>query len=149
MITTKNLTRNLDFAKIDELLRFALEGKLEQEVIIGVVEQDRILDRLSTEDFQLLALTYQSGLPHVYQLIIRSTAGRSLEEIVFHESVHLRQYESGRLKVDPSTGRCTWDGQEYKASYPYRSRPWEIEAFREQDKLQKAWRAAKRKERRR
>jgi hypothetical protein len=109
-----------------------------------VIEQDRTLDRLSNDDYELQALLYKSGLAHVYSLIIRSGA-RQLDTIVFHESVHLLQYESGKLDVDPITGWAKWNGEHYDAKTPYRARPWEKEAFRGQDMLQKAWRQAKRK----
>lgn len=144
MLTIRNLTRTLDFAKIEELLRFALDGK-RCDAVIMVIEQDRTLDRLSNDDYELQALLYKSGLAHVYSLIIRSrTSARKLEEIIFHESVHLLQYESGRLDVDPITGWAKWEGQHYDARTPYRNRPWEKEAFRGQDTLMKAWRQAKR-----
>ena len=141
MLTLRNLTRTLDFAKIDELLRFALDGRLSADVIVMVIEQDRTLDRLSNDDYELQALLYKSGLAHVYSLIIRSgTTPRKLEAIVFHESVHLMQYESGRLDVDPITGWAKWEGAHYDAKTPYRSRPWEKEAFSGQDALVKRYR---------
>lgn len=144
MLTLRNLTRTLDFATIDELLRFSTNGKLHGDVVVMVIEQDRTLDRLSNDDYELQALLYKSGLAHVYSLIIRSGA-RQLDTIVFHESVHLLQYESGKLDVDPITGWAKWNGEHYDAKTPYRARPWEKEAFRGQDLLQKAWRQAKRK----
>ena len=140
MLTLRNLTRTFDFAKIEELLRFALDGK-PCDAVIMVIEQDRTLDRLSNDDYELHALLYKSGLAHVYSLIIRSrTSARDLESIIFHESVHLLQYESGRLDVDPITGWAKWDGQHYDNRTPYRSRPWEKEAFRGQDALIKKYR---------
>jgi hypothetical protein len=146
MLTLRNLTRTLDFARIDELMHFALDGKLHGDVVVMVIEQDRTLDRLSNDDYELQALLYKSGLAHVYSLIIRSrTSARDLESIIFHESVHLLQYESGKLDVDPITGWAKWNGEHYDAKTPYRARPWEKEAFRGQDMLQKAWRQAKRK----
>lgn len=144
MLTLRNLTRTLDFARIDELMHFALDGKLHGDVVVMVIEQDRTLDRLSNDDYELQALLYKSGLAHVYSLIIRSGA-RQLDAIAFHESVHLLQYESGKLDVDPITGWAKWEGKHYDAKTPYRARPWEKEAFRGQDLLQKAWRQAKRK----
>lgn len=141
MLTIRNLTRTLDFAKIEELLRFALDGKPVGDIVVMVIEQDRTLDRLSNDDYELQALLYKSGLAHVYSLIIRSrTSARELESIIFHESVHLLQYESGRLDVDPITGWAKWDGQHYSNKTPYRDRPWEKEAFRGQDALIKKYR---------
>lgn len=139
MLTLRNLTRTLNFAKIDELMHFALDGKLHGDVVVMVIEQDRTLDRLSNDDYELQALLYKSGLAHVYSLIIRSGA-RQLENIIFHESVHLLQYESGRLDVDPITGWAKWDCQHYSNKTPYRDRPWEKEAFRGQDALIKKYR---------
>lgn len=147
MLTINILVRNHDAGVIVEMLHFALDGKLENDTVVNVIEQDRVLDRLSTPDFELLALTYPAGLPHTYSLVIRTTA-TDIERIVFHEAIHLQQYESGRLKLNTLTGRAEWEGVLFSARFPYRSRPWEKEAFRGQDILFKAWRAA-RKERRR
>lgn len=144
MITLRNLTRTLDFAKINELMHFAINDKLRGDVVVMVVEQDRTLDRLSNEDYELQALLHKTGLAHEYTLIIRSHT-RRLEDVIFHESVHLLQYESGRLDIDPITGWAKWEGRIFDARTPYRARPWEKEAFKGQDLLQKEWRRSKRK----
>ena len=141
----KNLTRTLDFDRIAELLRFA-EGDRGRSFVVTVIEHDGILDRLSNDDFTLDALTYPTGLSHVYTLVIRKNV-KHLEEIVFHEAAHIRQYEDGRLSFDPITGWAKWKGELYCSQTPYKERPWEKEAFRVQDTLCKAWRDKNRKKR--
>lgn len=142
MLTTKNLTCTLNFAKIDKLLHFALDNLLNNNVEIIIIEQDKTLDKLSNADYELQALLYKSVLPHVYSLIIRSNA-RDLTSIVFHESVHLRQYESGRLDINPITGDTKWENKNYDAKVPYMDRPWEKEAFKEQGNIFRMWRNCK------
>ncbi len=142
MLNIQNLTKTVDFDLISRAMHFALDGKLQQRTLVNVIEQDRTLDRLSNDDYELQALLYQSGLAHVYSLIIRSGTKRP-ETIIFHESVHLLQYESGRLSIDPVTGWVKWEGAHFDAKTPYRARPWEKEAFQGQDLLQKAWRNEK------
>lgn len=139
MLTVKNISKTLDFAKISDLLHFALDGKLEHDVVVNIIEYDHILDRLSTPDFELKAITYPTNIDHNYSLIIRRGASR-LEEIVLHESIHLTQYEAGQLKFNVQSGRCEWDGVSFSASFPYEARPWEKEAFRGQYDLLAAWR---------
>ena len=63
----------------------------------------------------------------------RYTAIKSLS----HELIHLRQYSSGKLRVIGS-GVVIWEGKEINVlDIPYNDRPWEIEAFKEQNDLEK------------
>ena len=140
MINIKNISKTLDFAKISDLLHFALDEKV-SGVTINVIEFNSILDRLSTPDYTFDALTYPTNMEHTYSLVIRSKAS-NLERIVFHESIHLLQYEAGRLKFNTQNGRCEWDGVTFSASFPYDARPWEKEAFKGQDELMHEWKKA-------
>ena len=141
MLTVKNLSSLRDSAKIEELLHFALDSRIVNDVTVCLIERDSTLDRLAIKDYELQALLYQYTMPHTYALIIRSNPCESVEYIVFHESIHLLQYESGRLDVNVRSGKCVWEGKEFPASYPYMDRPWEKEAFKKQPALTKEWRA--------
>ena len=129
MLTVKNLSKLRTGAKVEELLHFALDTRLANDVTICLLERDALLDKLAVKDYELQAILYQYQMPHTYALIIRSNPCESIEYIVFHECIHLTQYESGRLEVNIDSGKCTWCGEEFDAAYPYMDRPWEKEAF--------------------
>lgn len=62
----------------------------------------------------------------------RTTAIKSLA----HELIHLKQYDSGRLRVIGS-GVVIWDGKEMNVlDVLYNDRPWEKEAFQGQTDLE-------------
>ena len=141
MLTLRNLTRTLDFAKIDELLRFALV-ELTGDITVNVIERDRTLDLFSNDDYELQAMLYPT-MSGVYSLFVRSRLASSLEATILHETVHLQQFESGRLVISDDKKSYVWCGARYGPSCPYEQRPWEIEAFRRQGALLKAYRRAK------
>ena len=143
MIAINNLTKKMDFGRAEELLRFALSDHPLVDVTLNVTESDKTLDRLSAPGYELQALIYPTVLPHSYNLIVRTRPDTSLEVLMFHESVHLCQFESGKLGVDMKSGKYTWNGEEYPADFPYLSRPWEKEAIKGQAALSKEWKAIK------
>lgn len=54
--------------------------------------------------------------------------------VISHELIHLKQYHDGRLKILP--GICLWNGAMFDVNMvSYENRPWEIEAFSEQNDL--------------
>jgi predicted metallopeptidase len=58
-------------------------------------------------------------------------------KIISHELIHLEQYDSGRLRVI-GNGVVIWEGKEINVlDIPYNDRPWEVEAFKRQDDLEK------------
>ena len=128
-------------SEVSEILRFAL-GKLGvDDITVVVVNNDRLLDRLAGGgDVTYDALVTETGLERQYLLMLRERLSASLLSVLCHESVHISQYVSGRLKLDSKTGVCTWMGRIYPADYDYRRRPWEAEAFRLQDKLAREYR---------
>lgn len=88
------------------------------ECKIIVTYNNKLLDKLSSEDIQLDALLNQTALPHTYNLILRTTC--NLSTVICHEMIHLQQYESGRLKLgDP----IIFDGKEYDKKLDYNERP--------------------------
>jgi hypothetical protein len=52
--------------------------------------------------------------------------------VMSHEFLHIKQYDSQRLKLI-ETGKVVWLGDTIDVvTIDYNSRPWEIEAFKEQ-----------------
>jgi hypothetical protein len=54
-----------------------------------------------------------------------------------HESVHLSQIRSGRLRITGDTKGCgiEWMGKPRSVKESYTDVPWEVEAFAKQDRL--------------
>ncbi len=126
---------------MSEILRFALGRLGVDDITVVVVNNDRLLDRLAGGgDVTYDALVTETALDRQFLLTLREHLTVSLTSALCHESVHISQYVSGRLKLDPKTGVCTWMGRTYPADYDYRRRPWEAEAFRLQGKLAREYR---------
>lgn len=143
MLTISNLTKITKFDEIEQLLQWLANrlGITSGEVVL--VHNDKILDKFSTNDFKIDALLYEMPLDNQYQLIIRSK-GVNVETILCHEMVHMSQYMRGDLKLDMNKKEFTWKGRKYENTYPYDSRPWEIEAFNMQGKLFREYKRYKR-----
>ena len=62
-----------------------------------------------------------------------SVSRRRMLETVCHEMVHIQQFATGRLH-EISRG-TKWEGKLYKNEPDYWDRPWEIEAYAEQEKM--------------
>lgn len=128
-------------SEVSEILRFALGRLGVDDITVVVVNNDRLLDRLTGGgDVTYDALVSETSLEGQYLLMLRERMTASLLSVLCHESVHISQYVSGRLKLDSKTGVCTWMGRMYPADYDYHLRPWEAEAFRLQDKLAREYR---------
>lgn len=109
-----------------------------KDIHIIVQYNNSILDRLSTENCQLMALLDKSLIPHTYNLLLRSNVS-NLSTIICHEMKHLDQYEKGDLEIKKRESGLTfiYKGQEYDSSMDYFSRPWEKEAIKSQSFLWK------------
>lgn len=126
---------------MSDILRFALGRLGVDDITVVVVNNDRLLDRLAGGgDVTYDALVTETALERQYLLTLRERLTVSLAGVLCHESVHISQYVSGRLRLDSKTGVCTWMGRTYPADYEYRRRPWESEAFRLQSKLAREYR---------
>lgn len=100
---------------------------------IIVTLNPKLLDNVSTKDYNIDALLYKSNLPNTYNLILRST--ENIINIICHEMIHFNQYETGKLIVEKD--KFIWLDKEYKSDLEYMKRPWEIEAFSNQYKIYK------------
>lgn len=77
------------------------------------------------------------GVNDQYIIYINELSRTTSTKIMSHELIHLEQYDSGRLRVIGS-GLIIWEGKEMNVlDMPYNERPWEKEAFRRQDDLEK------------
>lgn len=77
------------------------------------------------------------GANDQYIIYINELSRITSTKIISHELIHLEQYDSGRLRVIES-GVVLWEGKEMNVlDIPYNERPWEKEAFRRQDDLEK------------
>ncbi len=142
MIRIDDKTNGLYRCEIAEVLAHAISKLGVSDADVTVYVNTRVLDNLSNADTELQALTYEAA-PGKFVLFLRERLSLGTQLVLCHEAVHLAQYISGRLKYNHKTGVCTWNGQSYAADYPYRSRPWEIEAFAKQGKLLKDYRKTK------
>lgn len=77
------------------------------------------------------------GANDQYIIYINEMSRTTSTKIISHELIHLEQYDSNRLRVI-GNGVVIWEGKEIDVlSIPYNDRPWEREAFRRQDDLEK------------
>jgi predicted metallopeptidase len=77
------------------------------------------------------------GAKDQYIIYINKMSRTTSTKIISHELIHLEQYDSGRLRVI-GNGVVIWEGKEINVlDIPYNDRPWEREAFKRQDDLEK------------
>jgi hypothetical protein len=77
------------------------------------------------------------GAKDQYIIYINKMSKTTSTKIISHELIHLEQYDSDRLRVI-GNGVVMWEGREINVlDIPYNDRPWEKEAFKRQDDLEK------------
>ena len=77
------------------------------------------------------------GADDQYIIYINEMSRTTSTKIISHELIHLEQYDSNRLRV-VGNGVVIWEGKEMNVlDIPYNDRPWEREAFKRQDDLEK------------
>jgi predicted metallopeptidase len=77
------------------------------------------------------------GTNDQYIIYINNMSRTTSTKIISHELIHLEQYDSNRLRVI-GNGVVIWEGKEINVlDIPYNDRPWEKEAFKRQDDLEK------------
>lgn len=139
MINVNNTIQNKKWDYVD-MTKFLLSQELHiDNILLNIVENTKILDKLSPEDIEYQAILVKMA-SHVYTLYARK--GALSPTTLCHELKHLEQYELKKLELLKSKG-YKWLGKEYPASYPYDKRPWEIEAFGAQSKLFRAYKKFK------
>lgn len=82
---------------------------------------------------RILGLTTEIG-DNVYLIQLNSQYGlRQLQRTLFHELVHVYQFERNMLETGP--GLVWWEGNIYTWLIPWAYRPWEIHAEHLTDEL--------------
>lgn len=88
-----------------------------------------------TGGMDLKATVFESGGTY-FIYVNKSVSKSNAIEVIAHEIIHLEQFWSGRLIVLNKSGLVNWEGEQFETlQIDYNSRPWEIEAFREDGEL--------------
>lgn len=114
-------TRNIDIGLLDDVIVLAFEH-LDFECHITLIF------RKLTGKIKFGYCDYQDD--EIEIVISSSLRTDEIVRTLFHEIVHAKQFLDGRLCTD---GGYTWMGETY--DLPYNQRPWEIEAFTEEQKM--------------
>ena len=131
-----NSTKKFD---VEELLNYLAQVlEISEEAELTLMYNDNLLKQLSKGDIEYSALL-QNPISNKYVLFVKSDVG-GLQIIICHEMVHLKQYDSGKLKMSPDYKTVWWNGEKFDATLDYIEREWENEAFSLQNKL---WRKFK------
>ena len=79
------------------------------------------------------------GRQHFEIELNKELKGDDFSTLVFHELVHVQQYAKGWLKDLNKKGSKVWGrGFQYE-NYDYYKQPWERQAYRKQETVNKAW----------
>lgn len=130
---------------VEELIKFLVkELKITKDFDLSVHYNEKLLNKLSTDDIEFAALLQQST-PTFYVLFVRKFKA-GLAQIICHEMVHLKQYVNGDLKMSSDFKTVTWKGKTYDNSSEYFNREWEVEARALENKLWRKFKKYKRNE---
>ena len=105
---------------------------------LTVKTDDALLDKFSTDEVKIDAFLDRNKYAPLYTLYL-CTDLDNVEKILCHEFCHLKQMEECRLVVNMKDKTFAFEGKAYSAAYPYKLRPWEVEAFALEDKYRKEW----------
>ena len=120
---------------IEELIQFVAQRlNISEDVELSLVYKNRLLDMFS-KNMDCKAILIHPREKQYILMLKEDVTG--LQYIICHEMVHLKQYESGDLKMKDNYKILIWKGVEYDNTSEYDNREWEIEAFDMQDKLWK------------
>ena len=95
------IKNNIDSPKncnIEELINYIVDTlNISEDSELTLMYNDKLLDQLSKGEVEYEALL-QNPIPDKYVLFIKSDAS-GIPIIICHEMVHLKQYDSGKLKM--------------------------------------------------
>jgi len=121
---------NTEYKSIDTLIMLSA-NKLFNYDTINIKVYYMQTSIVTTEDFIVYAYIQKDpNIDHSYILFLNRDISVSVEKIIAHEMVHLKQLEDGDL-VQNSLGHVIYKGDSinlYKIKY--NNRPYEIEAFK-------------------
>ena len=129
--------KNITALNLNPLLDY-LTKRLPDDKTLVICQNDKVLDKCSTKDIKLESLLIKGPLKDTYTIYLRK--GAISYRTICHEFVHLTQMLKGYLEVNEKEGTFVWKGVKYDSSYPYNKRPWEREAFGQQDKIYREYR---------
>jgi hypothetical protein len=118
-------------AKTRKFIEAILPSMLEQTKL---TKNKRLLHIKFDRDFEDLGTMVPMLGIDTFLIVIKPT--RNLHELgvtLAHELIHVAQVAKGKLRFVPRG--CVWQGKFYNRQVPYLSKPWEIQAFREQELL--------------
>ena len=91
------------------------------------------------EDCHGLTERGDEGRQHFEIELNKELKGDDFSTLVFHELVHVQQYAKGWLKdLNKKGSKVWWRGFQYE-NYDYYKQPWERQAYRKQETVNKAW----------
>lgn len=123
--------KNFNVEELIEYIASVLEINPKAELTL--MYNDKLLNQLSKGDVEYSALL-QNPIPNQYILFVKTDVS-GLQTIICHEMVHLKQYDSGKLKMSQDCKTVWWNGEKFDATFEYTNREWEVEAFSLQNKL--------------
>lgn len=132
MIIKTNLN---NYVELLDFLCKDMDGELH------VLTNEKLLDRFSTDEIELEALSTKSPIADTYIVYVREDVS---EKILCHEIIHIKQFISGDLDYNLAENTYFWKGKVYQSNeISYFSRPWEKEAFDQQGDLLAKWKEYK------
>lgn len=127
---------------VEELIEYIVSVlEINPEAELTLMYNDKLLNQLSKGDIEYSALL-QNPIPNQYILFVKTDVS-GLQTIICHEMVHLKQYDSGKLKMSPDCKTVWWNGEKFDATSEYTNREWEVEAFSLQNKLWRNFKKSK------
>lgn len=125
-----------------EIAEFVLEKIFNYSgITLNIIENKKLTDKVSNNDLEISAFLEKSPFPNNYILWVKPNSLTGL--ILCHELWHLKQYQEGRLVISQDHKKVTWEGKEFDNSKEYDMRPWENEAFSQQNKLWRQYKDSK------
>jgi hypothetical protein len=121
-------TRSVKTRKFIEAI---LPSMLEQTKLTN---NKRLLHIKFDRDFEDLGTMVPLLGIDTFLIVIKPT--RNMHELgvtLAHELIHVAQVAKGKLRFVPRG--CIWQGKFYNRKVSYLSKPWEVQAFREQELL--------------
>lgn len=108
-------------------VQIVFDSKLDADGYCGMTYDEDSYQKKQTDMTITMNRNYISS-DHIYRILA-------------HESVHVAQYASGRLRERPTCS--VWEGKKISKKLSYRNRPEEVEAWNLEGRLLGAWKRTK------
>ena len=118
-------------AYLDTIIHAGLQT-LNIDTVIIIIKPLIIVEEILPEG--LITKAYIKGSGHQYIIYIDSMTKDEYITVLSHELIHLEQYYTGKLKINNKY--VTWEGNIIDLTlYTYMNRPWEKEAYDNEDEI--------------